>query len=84
MTIGKLKLTLDNAQREFVYRIGTDDEVVIAQSLAKRAYDPGRLRRGAELLDFYESLAASDRPPLDCGCGCEHRSERGLFRPQIP
>lgn len=57
-------LTLGNAQRDFAYRKGTEDEVVITQSLKNRAYDISRFRRGAELLNHYESLANADHRPL--------------------
>lgn len=64
MEVAKLNLTLGSAQREFLFRKGTIDELVIIQVLKTSAYDLHRLRRGPELVAFYEQLAAGRKMPL--------------------
>jgi hypothetical protein len=64
MDIATLNLTFDETKRNFVYRKGTADEIVIVQALKNGAYKFGQLRRAKELADLYDRLAQTKKPPL--------------------
>lgn len=64
MNLATLDLNLPNTRRDFQYRKGTVDEVLIVQLLQNGAYNFGRLRRGTELLSLYNKLADSGKAPL--------------------
>ena len=64
MNVATLNLNLGNAKRSFLYRKGTRDEAVIVQALKNNSYNLGRLRRGKELSDFYETSTRAGKTPL--------------------
>jgi len=59
-----LALTIDDVQRNFLYRKGTIDEAVIVHALVNRAYAFSPLRRAAELFDLYERMLRIGTTPL--------------------
>lgn len=65
----KLEITLGLSNRHILFRPGTSDQAVIDQIFAYHNYDLARLRRGQELFDIYDRLAASSRLPLVIDAG---------------
>jgi FkbM family methyltransferase len=64
MNASKINLTLGDAQRPFLFRKGTGDEVIIARVLQDNAFNFGRLRHAAELSSLYQRLVQTGKAPL--------------------
>lgn len=79
-----LNLTLGNVQRPFIYRKGTSDEGVISQVLKHNDYTFSRLRRGAELTELCDQLAAGDRAPLIVDAGANIGASAVYFSCSFP
>ena len=64
MEATSLALTIDNVQRDFLYRKGTADEAIIVHALVNKAYAFGPLRRAAEVFELYERMLRVGKSPL--------------------
>lgn len=82
--IAKFNLTIDGTEREFQYRKGTADEVIIVQTLQNSAYDVGRTARGGEIIALYKQPVAQGRRPLIIDTAAEIGSSAVLFACKFP
>ena len=56
-------------KRQFYYRAGTSDQLVMQQIFVQRDYEISRLSRAAELVDFYQQVLAQGHVPLIIDAG---------------
>jgi len=84
MKVATLNLNLDNTQRQFQYRKGTEDEAVIVQELKHASYNFGPLRRASELAELYRRLTQTGKAPLVVDAGAKIGASTVYFAHQFP
>ncbi len=79
----QINLALGSANRPFHFRPGSSDEGVIKQIFTQGDYNLGRLRRGQELNELYNRIAAS-RTPLIVDAGANIGASSIYFAYSFP
>ena len=62
--LSAVNIPMGGAQHPLYYRPGSSDESVIKQIFENKDYHIGRLRRSAELIEYYQNILSGGKFPL--------------------